>query len=99
MIDALPIHASANHYVYVVGVVIVLLIPAHMMYIVIYVVGVVFARDVEHHHEVSMNIHEKNQLIKFQEFLEKEWPLWRPHEGGVMYSALWRAFIAGCNSK
>lgn len=41
---------------------------------------------------------EHTQLIKFQEYLEKEWPSWPQFEGGLMYSAMWRAFVAGWNS-
>jgi hypothetical protein len=34
-------------------------------------------------------------LLAFQQYLGTEWPGWPAHEGGLMYSLLWRAFAAG----
>lgn len=34
---------------------------------------------------------------EFHLFLERDWPLWKRHEGGVLYHQLWRAYCAGFN--
>lgn len=37
-------------------------------------------------------------LKGFQNYLDKEWPNWRDHEGGILYSKLYKAFEVGWNN-
>jgi hypothetical protein len=32
---------------------------------------------------------------EFHLYLDRDWPLWKRHEGGVLYNRLWDAFTAG----